>query len=235
MLKINFIQGIPAYSLDGDNVRTGLNRNLGFTKEDREENVRRVAEVAKLFADAGIVVLCSFVSPFAADRRMARKIHENANLPFFEVFIKASLQVCEARDVKGLYKKARQGIIKGFTGIDQSYDVPVEPDLVVDTENASVQQSANVVINFLQRKQIIPKSNSMKQLDQELFVNEDRLDSIRKEMATFPVLEIGKIDVQWIQVLAEGWAAPLRGFMKETEYLQVSSILSRLYNFFLYD
>ncbi|XP_020299570.1 bifunctional 3'-phosphoadenosine 5'-phosphosulfate synthase-like [Pseudomyrmex gracilis] len=213
-------QGIPAYSLDGDNVRTGLNRNLGFSKEDREENVRRVAEVAKLFADAGIVVFCSFVSPFAADRRMARKIHENANLPFFEVFIKASLQVCEARDVKGLYKKARQGIIKGFTGIDQSYDVPVEPDLVVNTENASVEQSANVVIDFLQRKQIIPKSNSMKQRDQELFVNEDRLESVRKEMTILPVLEIGKIDVQWIQVLAEGWAAPLRGFMKENEYLQ---------------
>ncbi|XP_025993701.2 LOW QUALITY PROTEIN: bifunctional 3'-phosphoadenosine 5'-phosphosulfate synthase [Solenopsis invicta] len=215
-------QGIPTYSLDGDNMRTGLNRNLGFSKEDRKENVRRVAEVARLFADAGIITLCSFVSPFAADRKMAREIHENANLPFFEVFINASLQVCEARDVKGLYKKARQGIIKGFTGIDQSYDVPTEPDLVVDTENATIEQSTDIVINFLQLKQIVPKACLLKQFPfLELFVEEDRLDDVRKEMKTLPTLKIGKVDVQWLQVLAEGWAAPLKGFMRENEYLQV--------------
>ncbi|KAG5326250.1 PAPSS synthase, partial [Pseudoatta argentina] len=214
-------QGIPAYSLDGDNLRTGLNRNLGFSKEDREENVRRVAEVARLFADAGIIALCSFVSPFAADREMAREIHENANLPFFEIFIDASLQVCEARDVKGLYKKARQGIIKGFTGIDQNYDVPIEPDLTVNTENTTVQQSTDIVINFLQSKQIIPKIYELKQPCLELFVEEDRLDDIRKEIKTLPIVEIGKLDVQWLQVLAEGWAAPLKGFMRENEYLQV--------------
>ncbi|XP_011648054.1 bifunctional 3'-phosphoadenosine 5'-phosphosulfate synthase-like [Pogonomyrmex barbatus] len=213
-------QGIPAYSLDGDNMRTGLNCNLGFSKEDREENVRRVAEVAKLFADAGIVALCSFVSPFAADRKMAREIHENANLSFFEIFIEASLQVCEARDVKGLYKKARQGIIKGFTGIDQNYDVPTEPDLIVNTENVSVQRSTDIVIDFLQRKQIIPKSCELKQTFHELFVKEDRLEDVRREMRALPNLEIGKIDVQWLQVLAEGWAAPLKGFMRENEYLQ---------------
>lgn len=203
-------------------MRTGLNRNLGFSKEDREENVRRVAEVAKLFADAGIIALCSFVSPFAADRKMAREIHENANLPFFEVFVDASLQVCEARDVKGLYKKARQGIIKRFTGIDQNYDVPTEPDLIVNTENATVQQSTEIVINFLQSKQIVPKTCELKQPFLELFVEEDRLDEIREQIKTFPALEIGEIDVQWLQVLAEGWAAPLKGFMRENEYLQVS-------------
>lgn len=215
-------KGIPAYSLDGDNVRTGLNRNLGFSKEDREENVRRVAEVAKLFADAGIVVLCSFVSPFAADRRMAREIHEEADLPFFEVFVQASLRVCEARDVKGLYKKARQGIIRGFTGIDQAYDVPSSPDLVVNTENATVRRSADIVLDFLQRKQIIPESCGVKQTVQELFVNEDRLEDVRKEMRTLSAVEIGEMDVQWLQVLAEGWATPLKGFMREDEYLQVS-------------
>jgi len=220
-------QGIPAYSLDGDNLRTGLNCNLGFSKEDREENVRRVAEVARLFADSGIIALCSFVSPFAADREMARKIHENANLPFFEIFIDASLQICEARDVKGLYKKARQGIIKGFTGIDQNYDVPIEPDLTVNTENTTVQQSTDIVINFLQSKQIIPKICELKQPCLELFVEEDRLDDIRKEIKTLPIVEIGKLDVQWLQVLAEGWAAPLKGFMRENEYLQVS--LSLMY------
>lgn len=219
-------QGIPAYSLDGDNMRTGLNRNLGFSKEDREENIRRVAEVARLFADAGIIALCSFVSPFAADRKIAREIHENASLPFFEIFVDASLQVCEARDVKGLYRKARQGIIKSFTGIDQNYDVPTEPDLVVNTENATVQQSTDIVVKFLQLRQIIPKVCELKQSFLELFVKEDRLDEVRKEMKALPILEIGKIDVQWLQVLAEGWAAPLKGFMRENEYLQVSSILS---------
>lgn len=214
-------------------MRTGLNRNLGFNKEDREENVRRVAEVAKLFADAGIITLCSFVSPFAADRKIAREIHENATLPFFEIFIDASLQVCEARDVKGLYKKARQGIIKGFTGIDQNYDVPTEPDLIVNTENATVQQSTDSVIDFLQCKQIVPKICKLEPFF-ELFVKEDRLDDVRKEMKTLPTLEIGEIDVQWLQVLAEGWAAPLKGFMRENEYLQVSLNLScslQTYNF----
>ncbi|XP_050456936.1 bifunctional 3'-phosphoadenosine 5'-phosphosulfate synthase-like [Cataglyphis hispanica] len=213
-------QGIPAYSLDGDNMRTGLNRNLGFSKEDREENVRRVAEVARLFADAGIITLCSFVSPFATDRKMAREIHKNADLPFFEIFVEASLQVCESRDVKGLYKKARQGIIKGFTGIDQNYDVPITPDLVVNTENATVRQSTDLIIDFLQRKHIIPKLDESKQPFQELFVKEDRIEDVRKEMRTLPALEIGEIDMQWVQVLAEGWAAPLKGFMRENEYLQ---------------
>ncbi|KMQ98168.1 bifunctional 3 -phosphoadenosine 5 -phosphosulfate synthetase [Lasius niger] len=202
-------------------MRTGLNRNLGFSKEDREENVRRVAEVARLFADAGIITLCSFVSPFAADRKMAREIHRNADLPFFEIFVEASLRVCESRDVKGLYKKARQGIIKGFTGIDQSYDVPVTPDLIVNTENATVRQSTDLVVDFLQRKHVIPKSGDpFKQPFRELFVKEDRLEDIRKEMKALPALEIQEIDMQWVQVLAEGWAAPLKGFMRENEYLQ---------------
>lgn len=109
-------RGIAAYGLDGDNVRTGLNCNLGFSKEDRTENIRRVAEVAKLFADSGQICLCSFVSPFEEDRRMARRVHKDFDLPFFEIFIDTPLNVCEARDTKGLYKKAREGTIKGFTG-----------------------------------------------------------------------------------------------------------------------
>merc|ERR1719228_2154153 len=100
-------RGIPAYGLDGDNMRHGLNKNLGFSDEDREENIRRVAEVAKLFADSGVVALCSFVSPFSKDREQARKIHEKTGLRFFEIFVDTPLDVCEERDVKGLYKKAR--------------------------------------------------------------------------------------------------------------------------------
>ena len=106
-------RGIPAYGLDGDNIRTGLNKNLGFAPEDREENIRRVSEVSKLFADSGVISLCSFVSPFRKDRDLARQIHEQAGLKFFEIFVNTPLEECEKRDVKGLYKKARAGIIKG--------------------------------------------------------------------------------------------------------------------------
>ncbi|XP_014601077.1 PREDICTED: bifunctional 3'-phosphoadenosine 5'-phosphosulfate synthase-like isoform X1 [Polistes canadensis] len=213
-------QGIPAYGLDGDNVRTGLNRNLGFSKEDREENVRRVAEVAKLFADAGVITLCSFVSPFEEDRRMARKIHENSELPFFEIFVDASLKICEARDVKGLYKKARSGIIKGFTGIDQKYEIPMKPDFVVNTENSTVEESTAKVIEFLENLSIIPKMYGLGRPVDELFVPESMIDDIKIEAQYLQAIEINEIDLQWIQVLAEGWAAPLKGFMTEEQYLQ---------------
>ncbi|XP_035729598.1 bifunctional 3'-phosphoadenosine 5'-phosphosulfate synthase 2-like isoform X1 [Vespa mandarinia] len=213
-------QGIPAYGLDGDNVRTGLNRNLGFSKEDREENVRRVAEVAKLFADGGVITLCSFVSPFEEDRRMARKIHEDSELPFFEIFVNASLKICEARDVKGLYKKARSGIIKAFTGIDQKYEIPIKPDLVVNTENATVEESTARVIEFLENRNIIPKMYGLGRSVHELFVPESMIENVQKEAENLQAIEINEVDLQWIQVLAEGWAAPLKGFMKEKQYLQ---------------
>ena len=122
-------RGIPAYGLDGDNIRTGLNKNLGFSPEDREENIRRVAEVGKLFADSGVVALCSFVSPYRADRDIARELHKSVGLPFYEIHVATTLEQCEARDVKGLYKKARAGIIKGFTGIDQPYEDPLNPEV----------------------------------------------------------------------------------------------------------
>ncbi|CAL7941951.1 unnamed protein product [Xylocopa violacea] len=210
-------QGIPAYSLDGDNVRQGLNRNLGFSKEDREENVRRAAEVAKLFADCGIITICSFVSPFEADRRVARKIHDDFNLKFFEIFVKASVETCEARDVKGLYEKARKGMIKSFTGIGQQYEEPTNPDLVVNTEVHNLQTSTRMVIELLRKEGILP--GIRKGVD-ELFVEEERVDEARREAENLSSIEITSIDLQWIQVLAEGWATPLRGFMREDQYLQ---------------
>uniref|UniRef100_A0A673VVQ7 3'-phosphoadenosine 5'-phosphosulfate synthase 1 n=1 Tax=Salmo trutta TaxID=8032 RepID=A0A673VVQ7_SALTR len=130
--------GIPCYSLDGDNIRQGLNKNLGFSPEDREENVRRIAEVARLFADAGLVCIASFISPYGRDRVNARKIHEAAGLPFFEVFVDAPLDVCEQRDVKGLYKRARAGEIRGFTGIDSEYEKPEAPELVLKTDSCTL-------------------------------------------------------------------------------------------------
>ncbi|XP_014474426.1 PREDICTED: bifunctional 3'-phosphoadenosine 5'-phosphosulfate synthase-like [Dinoponera quadriceps] len=216
--------GIPAYGLDGDNVRSGLNRNLSFSKQDRKENIRRVAEVAKLFADSGQICLCSFVSPFEEDRQMARQIHREADLPFYEVFVDTPLQVCEARDTKGLYKKAREGTIKGFTGIDQMYERPVQPDLVVRTENCTPEESALAVIEFLENNHIIPQLEKPSAPIRELFVSHSRLAATKAEAETLQSVEIGELDVQWVQVLAEGWAAPLTGFMREHQYLQAQHL-----------
>ncbi|XP_026293418.1 bifunctional 3'-phosphoadenosine 5'-phosphosulfate synthase [Frankliniella occidentalis] len=215
-------RGIVAYGLDGDNIRTGLNKNLGFSKEDREENIRRVAEVARLFADSGVVALCSFVSPFSEDRDMARQIHRDADLPFFEVFVDTPLNVCEQRDVKGLYRKARAGSIKGFTGIDQNYDKPEHPDLVIKTVGATVEESMLQVAEMLEENGIIPRSvrPSASGIVDELFVSENLVRGALEEASNLPGLQITEVDLQWVQVLAEGWAAPLRGFMTEDQYLQ---------------
>jgi adenylylsulfate kinase len=137
------------YRLDGDNLRFGLNKDLGFTPEDRKENVRRVAEVSKLFAEAGAIVIAGLISPYAADRQYAREVHVNSSLPFMEVFIDAPLKTVEARDPKGLYKKARAGQIKGFTGIDAPYEAPVNPEVHCRTDQLSVIGSVNLILEKL--------------------------------------------------------------------------------------
>nr|CAD7459366.1 unnamed protein product [Timema tahoe] len=172
-------RGIPAYGLDGDNIRTGLNKNLGFSKEEREENIRRVAEVAKLFADSGVVALCSFVSPYSRDRDMAR-----------------------------------------FTGVDQVYEKPESPDLVVKTVDLTIEESTMQVVNLLEEHGIIPSTAKLSDIVHELFVPKNRLNDAKEEANQLPKFEISTLDMQWVQVLAEGWATPLKGFMKESEYLQ---------------
>nr|XP_033798763.1 bifunctional 3'-phosphoadenosine 5'-phosphosulfate synthase 2 isoform X2 [Geotrypetes seraphini] len=211
--------GIPCYSLDGDNIRHGLNKNLGFTSEDREENIRRIAEVARLFADAGLVCITSFISPYAKDRNKAQSIHDNAGLPFYEIFVDAPLDICEKRDVKGLYKKARAGEIKGFTGIDSGYEKPEFPKLVLKTNVYSVDECIQQVVELLEEEAIVPPA-VIKDIE-ELFVPENKLDLVRAEAESLPSLQITKVDLQWVQILSEGWATPLRGFMREREYLQV--------------
>ncbi|MHB8499193.1 MAG: adenylyl-sulfate kinase [Acidimicrobiales bacterium] len=124
--------GRPAYRLDGDNLRTGLNGDLGFSREDREENVRRAGEVACLFADAGVVALVALISPYARSRRRAREVHVRAGVPFVEVYLSASADLCAARDPKGLYARAQTGTLPAFTGIDDPYEPPEEPELTVD-------------------------------------------------------------------------------------------------------
>ncbi|XP_031625687.1 bifunctional 3'-phosphoadenosine 5'-phosphosulfate synthase isoform X2 [Contarinia nasturtii] len=218
-------RGIPAYGLDGDNIRTGLNKNLGFSQADREENIRRVAEVAKLFADSGQIAICSFVSPFNNDREEARKIHKEAGLDFYEIYVDTPLEVCEARDVKGLYKRARSGEISGFTGLTQKYEEPKNPDLIIQTVNESIQESTYRVIEFLEKQNIIPKTLRDIELEPELFVKPQQKEQVEMEAVSLfkssLYLEISTVELQWLQVLSEGWAYPLRGFMREEEYLQV--------------
>merc|ERR1719221_2332453 len=137
------------YRLDGDNLRFGLNRDLGFTPEDRKENVRRVAEVSKLFAEAGAIVIAGLISPYAADRAYAREVHKNASLPFMEVFVDAPLATVESRDPKGLYKKAREGKIKGFTGIDAPYEKPENPEVHIRSDQNSIARAVNIILEKL--------------------------------------------------------------------------------------
>ncbi|KJH43379.1 sulfate adenylyltransferase [Dictyocaulus viviparus] len=218
--------GIPCCGLDGDNVRHGLCKNLGFSKEERSENIRRVAEVSKLFADQGLVCLASFISPFRADREEARRIHSEDNLGFFEVYVNTSLQECEKRDPKKLYSKARAGEISGFTGIDSAYEPPEFPELVIDTETEghSVGRCVETVVDFLHKNGIIPDKAMRCYLGpqlRELFVeNVEEKVALLEAAKHMPTIELGPIEVQWLQVLAEGWATPLSGFMRERQYLQ---------------
>jgi adenylyl-sulfate kinase len=142
--------GFKTYLLDGDNIRAGLNKDLSFTDEGRIENIRRIGEVSKLLLDAGVVVLSAFISPFQADREQVKKIVGPEN--YIEIFVSAPLEVCEQRDVKGLYKKARAGEVKNFTGIDSPYEAPTDPDLILETAILSVDQSVGKLIEFVKRK-----------------------------------------------------------------------------------
>lgn len=143
-------RGRLAYVLDGDNIRHGLNKNLGFSPEDRTENIRRIGEVAKLFADAGVITLASFISPYREDRDHARALHQDGDLPFLEIFVDTSLAVCEQRDPKGLYKKARAGEIPEFTGISAPYEAPQSPELTIDGGALSPEAAAETVLKHLQ-------------------------------------------------------------------------------------
>jgi adenylylsulfate kinase len=150
-------RGVPAYRLDGDNIRHGLNSNLGFSAEDREENIRRIGEVAKLFADSGAVAVTAFISPYRADRDRARRAHEAMGVSFVEVFVHAPLAVCEERDPKGLYRKAREGLIKGFTGIDDPYEAPEHPELVIHTDQDDVDACVGQILDVLAERGVLPR------------------------------------------------------------------------------
>ncbi len=148
-------RGHLSYRLDGDNIRLGINKNLGFSEEDRTENIRRIGEIAKLFVDTGVISLSSFISPYRADRDQVRKLHEDAGMDFIEVHVDCPLDVAEDRDPKGLYKKARAGEIKNFTGIDDPYEAPLEPEIHLNTANMSLEEEVDLIIAYLENKGIL--------------------------------------------------------------------------------
>ena len=148
-----FKNGVRTYVLDGDNIRTGLNRDLGFSAQDREENIRRIGEVAKLFVDAGIVVLTAFISPYKKDRAIVRNLVGVDE--FVEIYVRCPLEICEQRDVKGLYRKARLGMVKQFTGIDHPYEEPEIPEIVIETDKMNIEQCVEEILKFLETKKLV--------------------------------------------------------------------------------
>ena len=150
-----FKRGKLSYRLDGDNIRLGINKNLGFSAEDRTENIRRIGEISKLLVDCGVIALSSFISPYKVDRDRVRALHAESNFPFIEVFIDCALDVAENRDPKGLYKKARAGEIKNFTGIDDPYEEPEKPEIHLHTDKMTLEEEVSLIIHYLEDNQII--------------------------------------------------------------------------------
>jgi len=164
--KALFALGKLSYRLDGDNVRLGINKNLGFSAEDRKENIRRIGEVAKLFSDAGTISLSSFISPYKSDRDDVRALHEAADIQFVEVFVDCALSVAEERDPKGLYKKARAGEIKNFTGIDDPYEAPVKAEIHLRTDQMTLEEEVNIIVDYLVQNEILQQQYSTRTDDQ---------------------------------------------------------------------
>lgn len=157
--------GFLSYVLDGDNIRHGLNKNLGFSEEDREENIRRIGEVAKLFADCGIIALTSFISPYRRDRDLAREIHMRDGLNFVEIFVDTPIGICEKRDPKGLYKKARLGEIIGFTGVNDPYEAPINPEMIIRTDEYPPNIITAQILSYLKNNNILIDDEDRIQID----------------------------------------------------------------------
>ncbi len=149
--------GVRTYVLDGDNVRTGLNKGLGFSAEDREENIRRIGHVAKLFVDAGVVILTAFISPYKKDRTAVRSLVGSDE--FVEIYVKCPLEICELRDVKGLYEKARRGVVKQFTGIDDPYEDPEHPEMILETDKVNSEQCVEEILTFLEARGLVSRGS----------------------------------------------------------------------------
>ncbi|KDO33454.1 hypothetical protein SPRG_02261 [Saprolegnia parasitica CBS 223.65] len=224
---------VQVYRLDGDNVRIGLNRDLGFSAADRAESVRRVGEVAALFAAAGTVTIVGLVSPYRAHRDEVRALHEKMNLPFYEVFVDTPLEVVMARDIKGLYKKAVEGKIQEFTGISAPYEAPLAADMTLFTPNLTLATEVDNLLTFLEAKGLfsgvaslpsgypgVARPDGGNAAENFTALYPDAPSAVVPVDAAWPRVLLRDEDLHWLQVLGEGWAAPLQGFMREGAYLQ---------------
>jgi 3'-phosphoadenosine 5'-phosphosulfate synthase len=220
--------GKSVYRLDGDNIRTGLNRDLGFSKADRAESVRRVGELACLFADAGMITIVSLVSPYRNDRDDVRKRHSDQGIKFLEVFMDVPLSVVQERDPKGLYKKVAAGELKGFTGVDDPYEAPLHAEINMKNHDMTIQASVDVIMRELKRHGVLvggptlPQGLPYPDGDEiiDLHVPASQVKAKTAEALTLPKVLLTDIDVNWLQTIGEGWAAPLKGFMREGALLQ---------------
>ena len=210
---------IPAVLLDGDGLRKGINNNLGFSKEDRRENIRRVTEMAILFAQQGFISLVSLISPYAEYRLAARQAHEQAKLNFYEVYVNTPIEICEVRDPKQLYRLARSGELANFTGISTSapYEVPVCPDLHIESGIYAIEECRNNVLRLLVNQKMVP-SAILDSVDMHFDITQ-KIDLIEASKM-LPKVNLTRLSLEWAQVIAEGWATPLEGFMRESEYLE---------------
>jgi len=234
--------GKHVYRLDGDNLRTGINRDLGFSKADRAESVRRTGELATLFTDSGVITLVGLISPYQADRDAVRKRHEEQGLPFYEVFLDVPIEELEKRDPKGQYANVAAGKLKHFTCIDDPYEAPPNPEIVVKTHEQEIEDSVNQLFRRLERDGILfgaPKVSppGLPNPDGDVVVDLHvplELKAERKaEAETLPKVRITDIELNWLQTIGEGWASPLKGFMREgtlLETLHFNSILTDPFN-----
>ena len=205
------------FILDGDVIRTGLNKGLGFSAEDRAENIRRISEVSKLFNMAGQIVFVAFISPYSKDRDFAKQLHADAGLAFFECHISASLEVCEKRDVKGLYAKARAGVIPKFTGISDPYEAPENPDLNVNTGEMTLEAATAFVIKNMLDTGVLRRT-AEKRVVKSLVREPTAEEAAAHEL--LPAVEIDEHQAQYLQTIGDGWAFPLTRFMNEMELLE---------------
>ncbi len=223
------LKGKHVYRLDGDNIRTGLNRDLGFSEDDRAESVRRVGEMSCLFSDSGTITVVSLVSPYKVDRDAVRERHVQQGIPFYEIFLDVPLEVVKKRDPKGMYKKVDEGKIKGFTGIDAPYEPPESAEVVLPNHRMTVEECVQAILKLLYEDGLLngpPNDPTGLPLPDgdivvDLLVPSTMQEARKTEAQLLPTVPLTDIDLNWLQTVAEGWASPLKGFMRESVLLQV--------------
>ena len=229
--------GKNPFRIDGDNLRTGLTRDLGFSPDDRAESVRRASEVSALFSEAGVITMVTLISPYRKDRDAARALHERRGIPFMEVFMDVPIDVVKKRDPKGLYAKVAKGLIKNFTGIDAPYEAPLTPEVTLKNSEMSVDACVEALVRSLRARGVLTGADVPDGLHApdgghsvNLIVPSDQVPAKLAEAEHLPKVPLTDVDTNWLQVIGEGWAAPLKGFMREGALVQTLHFNSILYD-----